>query len=65
MLLSDHRAYPTIPAANMGRAKSWYKDKLGLEPAEEHPTGTISTGSPAAPRSSSMRRNMPAAPRTR
>ena len=41
MLLSDHRAYPTIPAANLGRAKAWYKEKLGLEPAEEHPTGTI------------------------
>lgn len=41
MLLSDHRAYPTIPAADMSRAKNWYKDKLGLEPAEEHPTGTI------------------------
>jgi catechol 2,3-dioxygenase-like lactoylglutathione lyase family enzyme len=41
MLLSDHRAYPTIPASNMQRAKAWYKDKLGLEPAEEHPTGTI------------------------
>lgn len=41
MLLSDHRAYPTIPVANMSRAKSWYHDKLGLDPAEEHPTGTI------------------------
>lgn len=41
MLLSDHRAYPTIPAADINRAKSWYKDKLGLEPAEENPFGVI------------------------
>jgi catechol 2,3-dioxygenase-like lactoylglutathione lyase family enzyme len=41
MLLSDHRAYPTIPAADLGRAKAWYKDKLGLEPAQELPIGSI------------------------
>ena len=41
MLLSDHRAYPTIPAADIGRAKAWYKDKLGLVPAEENPFGVI------------------------
>ena len=41
MLLSDHRAYPAIPASNLQRAKAWYKEKLGLEPAEERPTGTV------------------------
>ncbi|MBN9311252.1 VOC family protein [Devosia sp.] len=41
MLLSDHRAYPTIPAADIGRAKAWYKDKLGLVPTEESPFGVI------------------------
>jgi len=41
MLLSDHRAYPTIPAADLDRAKAWYKDKLGLEPAEELPIGIV------------------------
>jgi catechol 2,3-dioxygenase-like lactoylglutathione lyase family enzyme len=41
MLLSDHRAYPAIPASNIQRAKAWYKEKLGLEPAEERPTGTV------------------------
>ena len=29
-MLTDHRAYATIPAADMTRAKAWYKDKLGL-----------------------------------
>ena len=41
MLLSDHHAYPTIAASNLQRAKSWYKDKLGLEPAEELPIGIV------------------------
>ncbi len=41
MLLSDHRAYPTIPAADLQRAKSWYRDKLGLEPAQELPIGIV------------------------
>ena len=41
MQMADHRAYPTLPVANLTRAKAWYHDKLGLDPAEEHPTGTI------------------------
>lgn len=41
MLLSDHRAYSTIPAASLSRAKAWYKDKLGLEPAQELPIGVV------------------------
>jgi len=41
MLLSDHRAYATIPASNLARAKAWYRDKLGLEPAEELPIGIV------------------------
>ena len=38
-MLADHRAYATIPAADMNRAKSWYKDKLGLSPAMEDDFG--------------------------
>ena len=41
MLLSDHRAYSTIPASNLARAKAWYRDKLGLEPAQELPIGIV------------------------
>lgn len=41
MLLSDHRAYATIPASDLQRAKSWYKDKLGLEPSQELPIGIV------------------------
>lgn len=41
MLMVEHRAYPTLPVADIARAKAWYHDKLGLDPAEEHPTGTI------------------------
>jgi catechol 2,3-dioxygenase-like lactoylglutathione lyase family enzyme len=26
----------TLPAADIERAKAWYRDKLGLEPLEEH-----------------------------
>ena len=40
-MLSSHRAYPTIPASDIGRARAWYKDKLGLEPAEEMPIGLV------------------------
>lgn len=40
-MLTDHRAYATIPAANMARAKSWYKDKLGLTPFREDENGAI------------------------
>ena len=40
-MLTDHRAYATIPAADMSRAKSWYRDKLGLTPAKEDEMGCI------------------------
>lgn len=38
-MLANHRAYATIPAADMNRAKSWYRDKLGLSPASEGDLG--------------------------
>lgn len=31
--------HATLPAADMGRAKAWYADKLGLEPVEEDDAG--------------------------
>lgn len=40
-MLATHRAYATIPAADMNRAKSWYKDKLGLTPALEDEVGYL------------------------
>ena len=40
-MLTDHRAYATIPAADMNRAKSWYRDKLGLTPAMEDEMGCM------------------------
>jgi catechol 2,3-dioxygenase-like lactoylglutathione lyase family enzyme len=39
--MNDHRAYATIPAADLARAKGWYKDKLGLSPTSEDPMGAI------------------------
>jgi catechol 2,3-dioxygenase-like lactoylglutathione lyase family enzyme len=29
----------TLPAADMPRAKEWYRDKLGMKPVEESPMG--------------------------
>lgn len=40
-MLTDHRAYATIPATNLARAKTWYKDKLGLMPFSEDENGAI------------------------
>ena len=40
-MLSDRRVYATIPAADLGRAKQWYEEKLGLTPRGEEPMGAI------------------------
>jgi len=40
-MLTDHRAYATIPAADMRRAKAWYRDKLGLTPTLEDDMGCL------------------------
>lgn len=40
-MLADHRAFATLPAADMSRAKKWYKDKLGLSPTREDPGGAM------------------------
>lgn len=38
-ILADSNVAATIPAQDLARAKSFYADKLGLEPAEERPEG--------------------------
>lgn len=38
-MLQNRRAYPTIPASDIERAKAWYREKLGLSPASEDPAG--------------------------
>lgn len=40
-MLTDRRAYATIPAADINRAKAWYRDKLGLAPASESDMGCV------------------------
>lgn len=37
LLLSDARIGTALPAQDMERAKGWYKEKLGLAPAQEDP----------------------------
>mgnify|MGYP001793244633 CR=1 FL=1 len=34
-MLANRRAYATIPASDIARAKRWYEEKLGLKPAAE------------------------------
>jgi predicted enzyme related to lactoylglutathione lyase len=34
-MLKNHRTHTTVPAADLERAKAYYKDKMGLEPREE------------------------------
>ena len=34
-MFADRQATAMLPAADVERAKAWYKDKLGLTPAEE------------------------------
>ena len=40
-MLSDSEIYAVLPASDLGRARGFYKDKLGLDPAEERPEGAI------------------------
>jgi catechol 2,3-dioxygenase-like lactoylglutathione lyase family enzyme len=39
MALSDAHIATRLPAQDLGRARAWYCEKLGLEPAEERPGG--------------------------
>jgi len=38
-MLDAHKVATRLPAKDLGRARAWYADKLGLEPAEERPGG--------------------------
>ena len=40
MTLRGRRMLPTIPAADLGRARIWYADKLGLTPLAQ-PAGAL------------------------
>lgn len=42
-MLGSHRVFPTIPAADLDRAKRWYEEKLGLKPARETEAGLVYT----------------------
>ncbi len=34
-MLRDRMIHPILPAADLGRAKAWYAEKLGLDPSME------------------------------
>ena len=38
-MIKDLRSHTTLPAADLGRAKKFYADKLGLSPSTESPGG--------------------------
>jgi catechol 2,3-dioxygenase-like lactoylglutathione lyase family enzyme len=40
-VLTDCRIHATIPAADLGRARKWYADKLGFEPVRQLPGGLM------------------------
>jgi catechol 2,3-dioxygenase-like lactoylglutathione lyase family enzyme len=42
-MLGSHRAFATIPAGDLARAKRWYEEKLGLKPAKDTPAGLMYT----------------------
>jgi catechol 2,3-dioxygenase-like lactoylglutathione lyase family enzyme len=37
----------TLPAVDIDRAKAWYRDKLGLEPLEEHEGAVVYRAGPS------------------
>ena len=37
----------TLPAADIDRAKAWYRDELGLEPVEEHEGAVVYRAGPS------------------
>jgi catechol 2,3-dioxygenase-like lactoylglutathione lyase family enzyme len=41
MMFCGLSVMPTLPVANLERAKQFYADKLGLQPAEELPGGGV------------------------
>ena len=40
-MLNDSAITANIPASDLGRAKAFYADKLGLEPTQETPGGVV------------------------
>jgi catechol 2,3-dioxygenase-like lactoylglutathione lyase family enzyme len=40
-MLSDSEIYAVLPASDLGRARTFYQEKLGLEPVEERSDGLI------------------------
>jgi hypothetical protein len=38
-MLKDGRVATRLPAQDLGRARKFYPEKLGLEPGEERPAG--------------------------
>jgi len=42
-MLKDSTVTANIPAADLGRAREWYADKLGLTPSSENPGGMVYT----------------------
>jgi catechol 2,3-dioxygenase-like lactoylglutathione lyase family enzyme len=40
-MLGNRTVFPSIPASDIARAKRWYKEKLGLEPAEDRADGSF------------------------
>ena len=40
-MLKDGRVATRLPARDLGRARSFYSEKLGLEPSEERPGGLL------------------------
>jgi catechol 2,3-dioxygenase-like lactoylglutathione lyase family enzyme len=40
-VLTDRRVHATIPAADLGRARKWYAEKLGFEPIRQLPGGLM------------------------
>jgi catechol 2,3-dioxygenase-like lactoylglutathione lyase family enzyme len=40
-MLADRSLYPTLPAADLERAKKFYAEKLGLTPEREDPGGVF------------------------
>ena len=45
-MLKDSTVTATVPAADLGRARSFYADKLGLTPSQEFPGGLFYTTGP-------------------
>ena len=40
-MLNDGRVATRLPVRNLEKARTWYAEKLGLEPAEERPGGLL------------------------